>query len=108
MADLSAYTADQIIALSDAQLLSAYPNLSRDEIDTLMEFYNFLPKDANGQVDRDNVLTACEFDIDADGVITTAERATCAAGWLSSFASQDTDSSNDISPHELLTYNNGL
>jgi hypothetical protein len=104
----AAYTADQMLALSEAQIQSVYPSLTSDKVITLMTFFKWLPKNSSGRVDRDGIMKACEYDVDGDGVITIAEQATCAAVWLADFVAQDTDGSNDISPHELLEYNNTL
>ena len=84
-----------------------YPNLTKDDIETLTLFFEFVDSDHDGYVTMDEIKEACAVDIDGDGEITDSEKNASAAPWLGALAaSQDTDGDQKLSLAELLQFNN--
>jgi hypothetical protein len=83
-----------------------YIYLTDDAISVLTEFFNYVDTDHDGFITINEIKTACEVDINGDGVITEEERVTSASPWINLLLSnQDLDLDQKLSLTELLTYN---
>lgn len=80
--------------------------MSTDDIETMTIFFQYVDADHDGYVTIAEVKTACEVDIDGDGVIIEEERTACAQAWLGALEGQDLDDDLRLTLHELLLYNN--
>ena len=93
--------------LDKCRVTMAYPNLTIEDIQVMTEFFNFVDQDHDGLLTIEEIKTACQVDINMDGVISEEERAQCARVWTDFvFANQDMNGDNKISLEELLKYNN--
>jgi hypothetical protein len=83
-----------------------YTFLTDDNISVLTDFFNYVDTDHDGFITINEIKTACEVDINADGIITEEERVTSASPWISLLLSnQDLDLDQKLSLTELLIYN---
>lgn len=71
----------------------------------IREFFAWVDTNHDGFITIEEIKSACEVDINGDGVVSEDERLQCARGWLAIFAEQDLDVNQLISLDELLAYN---
>jgi Ca2+-binding EF-hand superfamily protein len=86
----------------------SYPHLTQDTIETLILFFEFVDADKDGFITINEIKSACEVDIDNDGLVSEAERDACASSWLAVLGEQDLDGDQKLTLHELLMYNNNF
>lgn len=84
----------------------SYPALTVDDIETLTLFFDWVDQDKDGYITVSEIKSACEVDVNADGIISEDERLQCAQPWLEGLAGQDLDDDSRLTLDELLQFNN--
>jgi len=84
-----------------------YPRLSEEDISVLTEFFEFIDANGDGLVDIDEIRSACQIDINSDGIISESEKDQAARVWIRLYLDrEDISHSHLITLADLLSFNN--
>ena len=84
-----------------------YPRLSEEDISVITEFFSFIDTNGDGIIDITEIRSACQIDINHDGIISESEKDQAARVWIRLYLDrEDVQHNHAITLADLLTFNN--